>query len=288
LVVLPLSSGRRRSDVTDARHQTSDIQGRPPISYYVELFDDTNFHRSTYEVFNQIVELLKDHPKLTSRPLIDALQPFFRRWKALPAFSLFELQYRPLLAVLSGKWGAIPIFPWTTGRDVARAVRKIRRTIGKTHQDAATARRGILAEWLELHGFTRAEIAQAVWGRTTGLRRPSREEVTSRLSEEREAQIIGSYQRGLTRSQAVRKFWRIERGSEPLAGAAVRMAVTRSRKFADSLRDALRTPKECDALAWAISQVLRHDYYQGDPQRPSPTAAAFWKALGLDRLLFHD
>ncbi len=273
--------------MTDARQRASDVQGRPPISYYVELFDDANFHRSTYEVFNQIADRLKDQPEWWS-PL-EYLESFFQRWKALPAFPLFELDYRPVVAVVSGRWGAIPIFPWTTDGDIASAARKIRRAIGRTHQDAESARRGILAEWLELHAFTRAEIARAVWGRTTGLRRPTRAEALAELSEDRETQLLKRFMKaGLPYLRAERKILRRARGSEPRASAAVRMAIARGRKFADNWRDALRAPRESDALAWAISQLLRHDYYEGNPQHPSPTAAAFWKALGLDRLLFSE
>ncbi len=214
---------------------------RPPISYYVKLFDDADFHHANYELYGQIPDRPKDQPA-SPWPPTDLVEAFVQRWKALPWSYLAHLEYQPALAVLSGKWGVIPVFPWTTDRDLTAAARKIRRAIGKIHRDANTARRGILAQWLELHRFSDAEIAHAVWGPRT---------------------------------------------SEPRAIAAVRIAIRRSRRFVDALHQPLDAPRECDPLAWEISQLLRDDFFKGDPT-PSGLAAMFWKAIGPDWWLFQS
>jgi len=82
------------------------------------------------------------------------LRPFIKKWGALPP--VFELvasdpKYRMELTVLSGKWGAVPVFPWMTDRDLRAAVGRIRKTIGKVDQDSETSRRAALAQWLEMH-----------------------------------------------------------------------------------------------------------------------------------------
>src|SRR6188508_3625863 len=80
------------------------------------------------------------------------LDPFLNKWSAYP---LPEELLSPLIrqrkqgAVLKGRWGLIPVYPWTTKQEVTRELKRIQRSIGKMHQDLQTARLALIAKWLE-------------------------------------------------------------------------------------------------------------------------------------------
>jgi hypothetical protein len=250
------------------------------------LFDNVEFRRATLIAFEQIGDLVSSNDTDFNRKVLEIIEPVWARWRALPAFSLVALEFRTAIAILSGSWGLVKVLPWTTDQDIAAATRDIRRVIGKAHQDQQTARRGALAEWLELHDFTREEIARAVWHRTRGLRRPSRAAALAR-SEAREHELMRRFlDRGANYREADRRTVRALRGSEAPGIAAVRKAIGRARQEARALQQALTSPKTSDPLASAVADILRHDYLAGDESQTSGPAGALWSALGLGPLLF--
>src|SRR5262249_46752162 len=102
-------------------------------------------------------------------------QKFEDRW-GVPPTTTGELldpdpRWRFLDAIASGRWGMVPIFPWTTNRQIKARIEKIRSVIRKQHQDALITRHAQLVRWLDTIGFDRPKIAQVVFGRRTGLRR---------------------------------------------------------------------------------------------------------------------
>src|SRR5206468_4984865 len=56
---------------------------------------------------------------------------------------------RVVEAIGSGDWGIVPVFPWTTDREIQARVKKIRVVISKRHKDALDARKPQLAAWLQ-------------------------------------------------------------------------------------------------------------------------------------------
>jgi len=153
---------------------------------------------------------------------------FIERWGVLPPTSGELLDPDPrrrcVEAIVSGRWGVVPIFPWTTNRQIKARVVNMRPVIRKQHRDALVNRHAQLVGWLEAIGFDRPTIAHAVFGRTTGLRRPTQATAIARTPERRERELYEEYRGlGLTHSQIQQKVYRRLQGSEAVASAAVRM-----------------------------------------------------------------
>ena len=82
-------------------------------------------------------------------------------------------------ATMTGRWGVIPVYPWTTEKEVKQQARQIQRAIGKKHQDFTSYRQALKAKWLEDSHISEAanrppgrnKIAAEVWGRKEGLKR---------------------------------------------------------------------------------------------------------------------
>src|SRR5712664_3791905 len=131
--------------------------------------------------------------------VLEQTTPFAEKWGVPPPQAGALVNPTPARAVadavMSGRWGVLPMFAWTTDREIRTAIQRIRRVVGKQHQDAETARRAQRARWLEDCGlgFSRPAIAGAVWGRQRGLRRQSKAQAIAQLPEEVEREWYEAY-----------------------------------------------------------------------------------------------
>ena len=200
---------------------------------------------------------------------------FEQDWGVLPPVKTEELFADPWTrigrAVEAGRWGLIPVYPWTTETEVQAARRRIQRKTGKQHADAASGRKAEIAFWLALqtdakdHPLSRAEIVRAVWGRTRGLRRPTRSQAIAQLSEAQEEALTQKYMRqGLSREEVAAMLFHAEkqikgraRGSEAKGLMQLRQTLARYQKNIQKKKTAIAAPKECDPLAYPITMAIR-------------------------------
>jgi hypothetical protein len=198
--------------------------------------------------------------------------PFVTTWKAVPLWDWDLISPDPrrhtVLAIQSGGWGLVRVFPWTRTAEVLSQTRAIRRAIGKEHRDA-DIRRATTAGWLNMNGVPRRDIARALWRRTTGLRRPTTGQAIKNLSEEDEAKLVGRFLRkGLSYQEAERRALRAARGSEAAAVAVVRQTERRRRSSDRRLTEALLAPRAHDSLAFLVTQIIQADL-EGKPEEVS-------------------
>jgi hypothetical protein len=187
---------------------------------------------------------------------------FLERWGVPPPTS-GELadpdpRRRFVDAIASGRWGVVPVFPGVTNRQIQASIKKIRSVIRKQHQDALANRHAQLLRWLEVIGFGRPTIARTVFGRQTGLRRPTKAAVIARTPERRERQLYKQYRGlGLTDKQIEQKIYKRLRGSEVPASAAVRMAEQRYVTRLKGLNKNLAMPVQSEPLSHALTTLFR-------------------------------
>jgi hypothetical protein len=161
-------------------------------------------------------------------------------------------------AIVSGRWGLLLLFPSTTDDEWRKLVTTIRLVVPKQHKDALNVRGPQLAAWLEVCGFTRAAIARAVFGRQTGLRRPTTAEAIARTSWDHDHELHEEYRKqGLTDLQIDQRIYRRLRGSEARASAAVRMKERRYWKRIEGLNEDLATPSQSEPLSHALTMLFR-------------------------------
>lgn len=134
-------------------------------------------------------------------------------WEVLPPPAVLLVDPDPRRRVVdalgSGRWGLILVFSSTTDADIQAQSKAIRKTVRKRHHDAQEEHRAQRAAWLEACGFSRPQVAKAVWGRRHGLRRPTKAEVIDELPEEREQQLIEqAIEKGLSYGQAEQQVLR--------------------------------------------------------------------------------
>jgi len=194
------------------------------------------------------------------------LNPFVRKWRVLPPppeLIATDRQRNAVFAILTGRWGFIPVFPWTKREEIQRGASKIRKAIGMVHKDASGWRKAVIAHWLRIHyspkGLPpRNEIAEAVWGRKKGLRLPTKEEVINNLSFEREHELHRQYtNQGLSYKEAERRIYTRARGAEPRAASMVRMAEKRHEKEQEEFMAAVQAPHRLDDLGYFLTLLLR-------------------------------
>src|SRR5207248_3626482 len=160
-------------------------------------------------------------------------------------------------AVAAGQWGVLLVTPLTTNRQIRDAIQNIRKVVRKRHQDALVRRRAQLVQWLET-AFSRTMIARAVFGRRTGLRRPTKAEVTRPGFEARETKLLKDYtSAGLSYPEAEQRVYKVLRGSEALASAALRMSERRYARDLDRLSAALERPVKSEPLSHSLTLLFR-------------------------------
>jgi len=198
-----------------------------------------------------------------ARDRLIALGERFRvTWGVLPPPAVLLVDPDPRRRVVeamgSGRWGLILVFSWTTNADIQAQSKAIRKVARKRHHDAQEEHRAQCADWLEGCGFSRPQVAKAVWGRRHGLRRPTKEEAIHALPEEREQQLIEqATEHGLSYNQAEQQLLRQTRGSEAPASAMVRMAEARETARVKKLNQDLARPVESEPLSAAITALIR-------------------------------
>lgn len=202
--------------------------------------------------------------------VLEKTTPFVEKWGVPPppASTLVNPDpAQPLAAaIMSGRWGMLPIFAWTTDREIRTAIQHIRRVVGKQHQDAESGRRAQMARWLEVCGlgFSRSAIAGAVWGRRHGLRRTSKARAIAQLPEKVEREWYQAYlAQGRSPEEADRLIAKRARGSEAPARATVRMAERRYEQQTERLNTALATPVSSEPVSEALTMLYRAEPQDG-------------------------
>lgn len=243
------------------------------LAEIVALLKDPAFCVDTRAVHQEAVRQLqtapsrrewdRKWPEFANRVVV----PFVRKWGALPPEpDLVETDPRqePVFAILTGRWGLIPVFPWTTHKEIERRARRIRQAIGKVHKDTKGRQLAGISAWLRLHTGRgqkpppRSEIAAAVWGRRKGLRRATVREAIRRLPEAREQELIDRYlTQGLHYQEAQRRLYRRARGTEAPAAAMVRTAEKRHERERQRFMAELQSPRKADPLGHALTALLQ-------------------------------
>jgi hypothetical protein len=195
------------------------------------------------------------------------LQRFIRRWRAQPPLpgilDAFSRTARGRVAILTGEWAVIPVFPWTTHEEVRRTFTRVQKTLPKTHQDARTMRRAAEAAWLA--GHHNVEIAQAVLGTRRGSQRPTRAQVIKRLPFPREQALRKKVTERMTRrlkrtptaAEVDRELYRMLRGHEAPAAARIRLAGKRFLQQVRATIPKIKDPTNTQAASYAITRLLR-------------------------------
>ena len=256
----------------------------PTIPEIVALLDNKRFRRDAITVLDQFRLLNETAPtqqEWDRRFLIHAeehIAPFVRRWAVLAPIDRELVENEPskevIFSILTGRWGVIPVFPWTSESDIKSQAAKIRRAIGKIHKDAEGKQRGMIARWIRMNpsrqGLApRAEIAVAVWRRRDGLRRPTRAQAIQKLPDEEEAELLSSYKKqGLSHGQASRRVYRRARGSEAPAVRMVRAAESRQEQASIAFQKELQSPKQLDKAGYYLTMLLR-EIFLSDPVIPA-------------------
>jgi hypothetical protein len=167
--------------------------------------------------------------------------------------------------VLTGRWGLLPVFPWTTDAELLAGARRVRTRIGKRHRDAVTHERAVLSPWLETNGIPRREIPQLLGWRDGGASRPTVTEALEDLSfEQEEATLRGLMKRGLSYPEANRRMRRQLRGTEAPAAGKIRKMQWRFDAWRRAAEAALDTPTSADPVSFAVTRVLHARYVRRD------------------------
>ena len=224
------------------------------------------------------------------------LDPFMAKWRGAHPLSdellSSSLWQKKEIATMTGRWGVIPVYPWTTEKDVNRQTKQIQKAIGKQYTNPTAYRLTLIAKWLsDSYLSTRThkppklrDIAAAVWERKKGLNRPSKAQAIANLSEGREVELMRAYiAKGKTRLEAERLIYQRVRGNESAAAAQVRTALGRLRKEQDNLKNVISDPQKTDTLGLAITMLLRE--LPASASSPQDLKAIRAKAVALGNLL---
>jgi hypothetical protein len=202
-------------------------------------------------------------PEEWERRMAELIQPFVARWGVLPPQTGELLDPDPrrrvVEAITSGRWGLVPVFPWTKNHEIRERVTKIQGVVPKQHKDALRFHDEQLRQWLAGCGFKRPAIVRAVSGQRKGLRRLTKAEAFSDKSEKREQELWKRYQdRGITEWSKIQQLVsRRLRGSEAPASAVVRMSEQRYVKRLERLNEDLATPIQSEPLSHALTMLFR-------------------------------
>jgi hypothetical protein len=238
------------------------------IHSVLELLENPAFCEEALQLIQEIAAFAATAPGDRQQVafVLEKTTPFVEKWGVPPPHAGALVNPTPARAVadaiMSGRWGVLPIFAWTTDREIRTALQRIRRVVRKQHQDAETARRAQLARWLEACGlgFSRPAIAGAVWGRQRGLRRRSKARALDQLPEKVEREWYEAYlAQGRSSQQAERLTMKRARGSEAPASATVRMAERRYEQDLERLNATLASPVPSELVSAALTRLYRAD-----------------------------
>jgi hypothetical protein len=268
---------------------TSDSTSRRPkmrIRSVLALLENPAFCDEALQLIRAIAAFVAASPcdRQEVTFVLEKTAPFIEKWGVLPPHAGALVNPTPARAVadavMSSRWGVLPIFAWTTEREIRPALHRIRRVVRKQHQDAETARRAQLARWLEDCGlgFSRPAIAGAVWGRQRGLRRRSKAQALAQLPEKVERAWYQAYlAQGRSSQQAERLTMKRARGSEAPASATARMAERRYEQDLERLNATLASPVSSEPVSAALTRLYRAD--RDDPAELGRALAALRNAL---------
>ena len=280
-----------------AEHNQPRVEGGPnagssswppkmSIRSVLALLENPAFCNEAHQLIQKIAAFVATSPGDEQRMafVLEQTTPFVEKWGVPPPQGGALVNPTPARAVadavMSGRWGVLPIFAWTTDREIRTALQRIRQVVRKQHQDAETARRAQLARWLEDCGlgFSRPAIAGAVWGRQRGGRRPSKAQAIAQLPEKVERAWYQAYlAQGRSPQQAERLTMKRARGSEAPASATVRMAERRYEQDLERLNAALASPVPSEPVSAALTRLYRADRH--DPAELGRGLAALRSAL---------
>jgi hypothetical protein len=234
------------------------------IDDVLALLDDPEFCAAAKRAILEGVEaLMKPGPHDERLGEAEAVRERFESLWGVPPPTSGELldndpRRRLSDAIAAGRWGLVLILPWTANRAIDARVKAIRAVVRKRHQDALVDRHAHLVRWLELCGFDRPTIARVVFGRRSGLRRPSKQEATGHISFDREQQLMQPLlDAGLTHAQAEQRVFKKLRGSEARASAAVRMTAKRYVIRTSRLNQDLAKPVQSERLSHMLTMLYR-------------------------------
>ncbi len=198
--------------------------------------------------------------RTTNGPLQPMVENFIKRWDVVPPrnFALLDptTPRNEAGAILSGEWGLIPVFPWTTDTDVRRAAGRIRKDLGKRHKDARGVERGRLADWLSLCGFSAADIVREVFGRKA-----------RKVSFRQEQRLVrGLKQQGVSYAEIDARVSKQIRSRAHSAEKVAAMAVKRFRDFDRRLKTGLKDPIKVEPIAHALTILLKSIFTHRDAQ----------------------
>jgi len=264
---------------------------RPTVPEVIALLENEKFLEDTRKVHSLTTQFFESHYygeewKIPGAEISDENRTLFEEiGKAFVSkWGIFPPPYSELLdphpkraqgdAIITGNWGIIPVFPWTTVKEIQEEARRIRRAIDKRHLDTIdNERRDMIARWLWLHRradgsqfFSNTEIARHVWGRKTGLRRPTKAEAIARLDPVEEEALFRQFrqlymEQGVeerdARRQAERRVYRRARGPEAPAAAAVRQALRRDMKRREAFQRDYEIPQPRDPISYALTMLIR-------------------------------
>jgi hypothetical protein len=231
----------------------------------------------------------------------DRVVPFAQKWRAWPAMDWWLVLPRQpraertdeVLMMLTGEWGLIPVFPWTTDAHVLARTRQIRRRVGKRHRDSVARHRGPLARWLETNGIPRREIPRLLGWQEGTEKRPMvvhgpeagfEHEHDPEAGFEHEQGVMQSLKkRGLSHQAAERRVLHQFRGSEAPAAGRLRQMQWRFDTWRRAAEAALVTPTEADPVSFAVTRALRARYLTGDLRELTRALQALVPALAPKR-----
>lgn len=230
------------------------------------LLQDDQFRDAAYCLHRQVAALRgsgrSEFTEAAQSAVIELGNAFKEEWGVLPPPAPDLVNPDPrrptVYMIASGRWGLVPVFPWTTDGEIREQVRAIRRTIKKQHQDAMNAHRIRLVDYLSANGCSRADAARAVFARKTGLRRPTAAEATRKIPESQETALLEHLMAGgRSYREAEKIVARRARGSEPRAVAAIRVAERRYERDRDRLNAELERPMVSEPLSHALTNLFR-------------------------------
>ncbi len=250
------------------------------------LLNDEDFRREAA----QILDRLWAHWNPSALPSLEEFNeflrgfsqehvvPFVRKWGALPP------PFRELVApdprlpafdmMISGRFGLIPVLPWTSQPQLLAAHRRIQHVIGRQHSDRHNTRRVQLTMWLSDHDLSIADIARVLWvGHAPPLRSQRRARRSVTLEEEQRLMALLMRQ-GLDYRTAEARLRRRLRRSETPRRAAIRMALTRYLLDRSVLNARIRDFQELDAVSLGIAHLFRATLETEDARKIRALAVA--------------
>ncbi len=274
-------------------------KGRPQSPnprYLLDLLDNEEFQkdaRTAQDKFNKVIQARAPGESIQAahqRCSVEILRDFHAKWRLLPPRDprLFRSEAEIArdarnAAMLTGRWGLIRVFPWTTEDEVVREYTAVRRRLPREGLVQEANTREAKHEFLTDNGVSRrAANAELIGKKTT--RRLTLEEAGKRLPEERERELLKRYMaRGLTKPRAEAEVWRRARGSEAPGAARLRVARTRRAERKAKGMAAIESPNQVEPLAGKLTELLRlmadvPPHWQLPPTREQHTDA-FLRAL---------